>query len=191
MDMELSEEQQRLMETARRFLEDKCPLSLVREMETSELGYSREAWREMAELGWLGLPYPQEYGGFGMASVDLVVLSKELGRALCPSPYTPTVVLGGGAIAAAGTEAQKKAYLPQIIAGETIIAFALQEPSAEYGPEGIEARAAEAEGGFVLSGTKMFVEFASAADRLLVVARTSGEPPSSERPWRSRRATAA
>jgi alkylation response protein AidB-like acyl-CoA dehydrogenase len=180
MDMEFSEEQQQLMGTARKFLQKECPLRLVRELETSELGFSRDLWRSMAELGWLGLPYPQEYGGYEMGSVDLVVLAKELGRALCPSPYTPTVVLSGGAIAAAGTEEQKRAYLPRIAAGETIIAFALQESNTHYDPRGIAIRATEAGDGFVLSGTKMFVEFAQAADHLLVVARTAGEPPSSD-----------
>lgn len=180
MDMEFSEEQQQLMGTARRFLEKECPLSLVRELETSELGFSPDLWRKMADLGWLGLPYAQEYGGYGMGSVDLVVLAKELGRALCPSPYTPTVILSGGAIVAAGTEEQKRAYLPRIVAGEMVIAFALQESSTHYDPRGVATRATETADGFVLSGTKMFVEFPQAADRLLVLARAAGEPPSSD-----------
>ena len=173
MDMELTEEQQQLMLTARRFLESECPFSLVREVEQSELGFSPGLWAKMAELGWLALPYPQEHGGFGMGSVDLVVLAKELGRALCPSPYIPTVVLSGGAIAAAGSEEQRRAYLPRIAAGELIIAFALQEPSGYYDPRGVATAAAPRDGGFVLNGTKMFVELAGAAGRLLVVARTS------------------
>ena len=180
MDMELREEQQQLMVAARRFLASECPPSLVRESEASELGYSAELWRKMAGLGWLGLPYPQQLGGSGMGSVDLVVLAKELGRALCPSPYIPTVVLSGGAIAAAGSEEQKNSYLPRIIAGETVIAFALQEAMTFYDPRGIETTAAEQGDGFVLTGTKMFIEFASAADHLLVLARTAGAPHSND-----------
>ena len=180
MDMELREEQQQLMVAARRFLASECPPSLVRESEASELGYSAELWRKMAGLGWLGLPHPQQFGGSGMGSVDLVVLAKELGRALCPSPYIPTVVLSGGAIAAAGSEEQKNSYLPRIIAGETVIAFALQEAMTFYDPRGIETTAAEQGDGFVLTGTKMFIEFASAADHLLVLARTAGAPHSND-----------
>ena len=180
MDMELREEQQQLMVAARRFLASECPPSMVRESEASELGYSAELWRKMAGLGWLGLPYPQQLGGSGMGSVDLVVLAKELGRALCPSPYIPTVVLSGGAIAAAGSEEQKNSYLPRIIAGETVIAFALQEAATFYDPRGIETTAAEQGDGFVLTGTKMFIEFASAADHLLVLARTAGAPHSND-----------
>ena len=178
MDMELSEAQQQLMATARRFLESDCPLSLVRELETSEAGFSAELWRKMADLGWLGLPYPEEFGGYGLGSVDLVVLAKELGRALCTSPYIPTVILSGGAIAAVGTKEQQRKYLPRIAAGEAVIAFALQESSAYYDPRGVATRATEGPDGFVLSGSKMFVELAHAAERLLVVARTHGEPPS-------------
>ncbi|HKZ50830.1 MAG TPA: acyl-CoA dehydrogenase family protein, partial [Dehalococcoidia bacterium] len=76
MDMELSEEQQQLQDTARRFMERECSTRLVRELETSELGFSPDLWRRIADLGWLGLPYPEQYGGYGMGSVDLVVLAK-------------------------------------------------------------------------------------------------------------------
>ena len=178
MDMEFSEQQQQLQRTARSFLENECPLSLVRELETSEEGFSPDLWRRMAGLGWLGLPLPEANGGAGLGSVDLVVLAKELGRALCPSPYIPTVIQAAGAIAAAGSGAQKDAYLPRIAAGEAVIAFALQEPAAYYDPRGVETKA-EADGsGYRLSGEKVFVEFANSADRLLVVARTGGLAPS-------------
>jgi len=106
MDMDLSEEQELLRNAAREFLERECPLSLVREVERSEPGFSPQLWQQMADLGWLGVPIPQEYGGFGLGTVDLAVLAKELGRALCPGPYLPTVVLAAGAIAAAGTAAR-------------------------------------------------------------------------------------
>ena len=180
MDMDLSEEQELLRNAAREFLERECPLSLVREVERSEPGFSPQLWQQMADLGWLGVPIPQEYGGFGLGTVDLAVLAKELGRALCPGPYLPTVVLAAGAIAAAGTPEQKGTYLPRIIAGETVVAFALQESNGYYDPRGVTTRAEPAGDGFVLSGAKMFVEFASGADLLLVVARSEGEAPSSD-----------
>lgn len=180
MDMELSEEQALLKTSAREFLERACPLSVVRESETSELGFPSELWRQMAELGWLGLPLPPEHGGAGLDTVTLVVLAKELGRALCPSPYLPTVVLGAGAIAAAGTLEQQRAYLPRIAAGETVIAFAFLESSAQLDPRGVATRAAPDADGFVLSGTKMFVEFAAGADALLVAARVDGAAASAD-----------
>ncbi len=178
MDMEFTEEQSKLQDTARRFLEKESPLSVAREQETTETGFSLETWQKMAGLGWLGLPYPEEFGGYGMGQVDVVILAKELGRVLCPSPYIPTVVLAGGAILAAGTDEQKKTYLTRIAGGQVVIAFALQEASKYVDPRGIRARATETAGGWVINGTKMFVEFANAADRFLVAARTSGEAPS-------------
>ena len=180
MDMDLSEEQELLKAAAREFLERECPPGLVREVEASELGYSPQLWRQMADLGWLGLPIPQEYQGFGLGALDLAVLCKEMGRALCPGPFFPTVVLAGGAIAAAGTPQQKQSYLPRIAAGDIVIAFALQESSGYYDPRGIATRATADGNRFVLNGTKLFVEFANGADLLLVVARSEGEPPSTD-----------
>ncbi len=180
MDMDLSEEQRHVADTARRLLEKECTPNHVREAEVGELGFSPELWSQMAELGWLGLRLPEEYGGFGLAMMDLAVLSKEMGRALCPSPYLTTVVLAGGAIAAAGTTEQKQALLPRIVSGDLTIAFALQEHSRYYDPRGVRTQATPNGQGFVLNGTKMFVEFAAAADPLLVVARSAGEPPATD-----------
>jgi len=175
MDMQLSSAQLTLMRTARRFVENECPPSLVRELEASDDGLSRDLWRKMAGLGWLGLTYPDDVGGFGLGTVDLVVLAKELGRGLCPSPFIPTAVLAGGAIAAAGSQEQRRAYLPRIASGELIVAFALQEASALYDPRGVSTTATAVDGTYVLNGDKLFVEFAGSADLLLVVARTAGD----------------
>ncbi len=181
MDMELTEEQQALQTTARSFLSSECPLSVAREMESSEDCFSRELWKKMADLGWLGLPHSEDVGGSGMGNVELVVLTKEMGRALCPSPYIQTVILAGLAIAAAGSDEQRQRLLPSIISGETVIAFALQEENTFYDARSVRATATAKDGdGYELNGTKMFVEFASAADKVLVVARTGGEPPDSD-----------
>ena len=180
MDMEFTEEQQGLQTTARSFLSAESPLSAAREMESSEDGFSRELWKKMADLGWLGLTHSEDVGGAGMGSVELVVLAKELGRTLCPSPYIQTVILAGGAIAATASNEQKQRLLPAIISGEMVIAFALQEENTFYDARGVSAKATKDGDGYVLNGTKMFVEFASAADRVLVVARTAGEPPAND-----------
>jgi alkylation response protein AidB-like acyl-CoA dehydrogenase len=178
--MELTEQQQHLIDTARRFMENECPLSTVREQEATETGFSLELWQKMAELGWLGLPFPEQYGGYGLGNADLAFLSKEMGRSLCPSPYIPSVVLAGGAILAAGTDDQKSNYLPRIASGQTVVAFAVQEQTPYWDPRGVGCRATETADGWVLNGTKMFVEYANAADRILVVGRTSGDKPSKD-----------
>jgi alkylation response protein AidB-like acyl-CoA dehydrogenase len=172
MDMELRDEQRQLVETARRFMQSECPPDVVRELENSDLGFSAKMWRRMADLGWLGLPISAEYGGFDLGVLDVVLLTKELGRALCPSPYISTVILSAGAIGGAGTNEQKAEYLPGIMAGEMVIAFALQEADRFYDHRTVTTRAAPTAGGWVLTGRKLFVEFAEAADALLVVART-------------------
>ena len=180
MDMEFTEEQQALQNTARTFLTTECPLSVARDMESSDDGFPRELWKKMADLGWLGLPHSEDAGGSGMGNVELVVLTKELGRALCPNPYIQTIILAGGAIAAAASAEQKQRLLTGIIAGETVVAFALQEENTFYDARSVRATAIADGDGYVLTGTKMFIEFATAADRVLVVARTAGEPPATE-----------
>ena len=180
MDMKLTEEQAQLKEAAERFMDDECSMDFVREIEKGDVGYSPKMWKQMAELGWLGIDLPERDGGLGMGTLDLVILMRELGRHLCPTPFIPTAVIAGTAIARAGSDEQRKRLIPQIVDGETIVAFALQEFSRHFDPGGVEVKAAaQAKGdGYVLNGCKMFVEYAAAADLLLVVARTSESPPS-------------
>jgi alkylation response protein AidB-like acyl-CoA dehydrogenase len=177
MDMEFTEEQKALQDTARSFLTTESPLNAARDMESSEEGFSRELWKKMAELGWLGLPHSADIGGSEMGNVELVVLTKELGRSLVPSPFISTAVLAGLAISGASTDEQRQRLLPQIINGETVVAFALQEENTYYDARSVRATATKESDAYVLNGTKMFVEFAAAADKVLVVARVSGEPP--------------
>src|SRR5574341_1986768 len=153
MDMELTEAQQHLMETARKFLQKECPPNAVREEETTEAGFSPELWRKMAELGWLGLSFPEQHGGFGLGQVDLCILARELGRAICPSPFIPSIVLAGGVIAHAGSERQKSELLPRIAGGQAVVAFAFQEESVYWDPRGIKTRAAALDGGYAINGT--------------------------------------
>lgn len=171
MDFSLSEEQELLRKTARDFLETECPKSVVREIEKSELGYSPDLWKKMAGLGWLGLPFPEEYGGVGGNLLDLAVLFEELGRAAFPSPMFSTIVLGSLPVLEAGNEQQKHEMLPKIAKGEVLLALALTEPEADYAPEFIATRARSSRERFVITGTKFMVQNAHTADYLLVVAR--------------------
>jgi alkylation response protein AidB-like acyl-CoA dehydrogenase len=180
MDMKLSDEQTQLRDTARKFMEEQCTAEFVREMEKSELGFSREMWQQMAEMGWLGIALPEDCGGLELGAVDQVLLAKELGRFICPSPFLSTAVIAAEAIARAGTEEQRQRYVSKIIEGETVVAFAFQEHHRDFDPGVIRLSAEAAGDGYVLNGTKMFVEFAGGADQLLVVARTAGGPPSKE-----------
>ena len=179
MDMKLSEEQRQLRDTARKYVARESAIAFVREMEKSELGFSRAMWEQMGEMGWLAMGVPEKYDGLGMGHVDLVVLAQELGRGICPTPFFTSAVLCADAIARGGTEAQKSDLLPRMAAGELIVAFAYQEASRKFAPGEVTRATATRDGDeYVLSGTKLFVEFAAGADKLLVTARSSGQAPS-------------
>ena len=173
MDLSFSEEQEMLWKSARDFLADKCAKTLVREMEEDERGYVPELWQEMADLGWVGLPFPEKYGGGGFTFLDLVVLLEEMGRACLPGPFVSTVVLGGMPVAEFGTEEQKQDILPKVCAGKAIMTLALTEPSARYEAASVQVKAVAEGDGYVIDGTKLFVNDANVADYLIVVARTA------------------
>ena len=141
MDLGLNEFQQMLRNSAREFLEAECPVSYVRDMEQDERGYSPELWGSMAEMGWLGLAFPEDFGGEGLGFVELAILLEEMGGALLPGPYFSTVVMAGVALAEAGTEDQKNEYLARIARGQLIVTMAITEPSGLWEPRGIEATA--------------------------------------------------
>jgi alkylation response protein AidB-like acyl-CoA dehydrogenase len=178
MNLDFSEEQIMLREMARDFLADKFPKKKVKELEDSETGYSPELWKEMAELGWMGLALPEVYGGAGMTFLDLTVLIEEMGRACMPGPYFSTVVLGAMPILALGSDQQKNEYLPKISSGDIIFTAAIFEENARYDAAGVKLKAEKSGDGYVLNGTKLFVPDASIADYMLFVARTqSGDKP--------------
>ena len=172
MELSLTKEQEMLKDVARSFLEKECPRELVRRMEEDERGYSPELWKKMAELGWMGLPFPEEYGGTGGDFVDLVILIGEMGRVLLPAPFIPTVVSGGISVFKYGSETQKKEILPKISSGELITTFAFTEPSLSLEEEKLETRAERVGENFSLRGTKLFVQDAHVSDLILCPART-------------------
>lgn len=175
MDFALSEQQEMLRKSARDFLSAECPKSLVREIEAGDLGYSPELWKKMAKLGWMGLALPEEYSGAEFSLLDMAVLFEEHGRAAVPGPMFSTMV-GALAILEFGTEEQKGALLPKVATGELIMAMAMAEPEVNEDPRFIATRAESHDGGYVISGTKLFVPYAHIADYMLVVARTEGTP---------------
>lgn len=173
MDLGFDESQQMLKTSARDFLEQECPTSLVRAMEEDERGYTPELWSKIAELGWLGLTVPEQYGGLGMSYFDLVLILEEMGRAMLPGPFFSTVVLGAMTLIEAGTDEQKQEYLPKVANGEAILTMALTEPTATYEPSGVQTTAKADGSDYVINGTKLFVPDAQVADAMIVVARTS------------------
>ncbi len=176
MDFSLSEEQQMLRNSARDFLTTECPKAVIQRIEASETGHDPEIWKKMADLGWMGVALPEEYGGSGMKLLDLAVLVEEFGRAAMPGPFVSTVVMGAMPIADFGSEDQKKAFLPKVAGGESILTMALWEPEVNEEPRFIAARAIKQGPKFAITGTKLFVPYASVADHILVAARTAGKP---------------
>src|SRR4030042_1134594 len=172
MDPRLSEEQDILRKTAHDFLTEKCPKSLVREMEQDEKGYPPQLWQEIADLGWLGLVFPEKCVGSGMSFLDLSVLLEEMGRACFPGPFFSTVVLGGLTILDAGSDEQKQKYLPQVASGKAIFTLALTEASGKYEAGSIKTKATADKNDYIINGTKMFVPDANVTDYYLCIART-------------------
>lgn len=172
MDISLSDEQQMLVDSAREFLRDTCPLAVVRQWEQLPHRYPPDLWTRLAGMGWTGVVYPEAYGGLGLRNLDMTLLMREMGRVALPSPILSTVLLAGRCILEAGSEEQKRRLLPRIVAGELLMSFAFIEASAEPDAATVRTTATPGKAGYVLTGTKHFVEYAEQAELMLVVART-------------------
>ena len=153
MELKLTEEQEMLRKMADDFLTTECPKTKVRELEEDEKGYSPEIWKSMADLGWMGLIIPEEYGGMGMTFQDLAVILEEMGRNILPGPFFPTVVEGSIPIFDAGNEEQKKEFLPKIASGELIFTMAILDPRGRYEASAIATKATPKDDGFVINGS--------------------------------------
>jgi len=174
MNFALTEEQELIRGMSRDFFEREYPDEVLKELWESEEGYSAKLWAQMAGLGWLGLGVPEKYGGSEGCCLDLVMLYEEMGRAAFLSPHLTTVVLCGQTILAGGSEEQKAEFLPKITQGKAIWALALTEASGGWDAGSVSMTAKSQNDGFVISGTKLFVNYAAVADYLICVARTSG-----------------
>ena len=173
MNFGFSEEQDLLRSQVRKFLDESCPLEKVRELAETPAGYSAEHWKQLGELGFLGLVLPEAYGGAGLGFEDWVVLLEETGRSLFPSPLISST-LAGLLVADTGSEAQKERWLPGIADGSVVATVAILEESDCPSLEGI-ALVAEPDGdGFRLTGDKRFVADAGQADLFVVAFREPG-----------------
>jgi alkylation response protein AidB-like acyl-CoA dehydrogenase len=171
MQFGLTETQQTLKNTVRKFLAAECPLAEVRKQMETETAFDAVLWRKIAEQGWTGIIFPEEYGGFGMGMVEMAATLEEMGRALLPGPFSSTVLLAGTLLEASGNDSQKEKYLGAICRGEAKATLALLEDSASWSPDAVQMKAS----GLTLNGRKLFVPDAAVADILLVAARMDGE----------------
>ncbi|MDT8427542.1 MAG: acyl-CoA dehydrogenase family protein [Pseudomonadales bacterium] len=180
MDFSYSEEQQMLQDSVQKFVHNQYDFETRKEILKTEKGFSDANWQTFAELGWLTVPFAEADGGFGGSAVDLMVVMEEFGRGLVVEPFVPTTILGGGLVAALGNEEQKGRLLPQIMEGKLQLACAYAESTSRYNLASVSTQASKQGADYVLDGSKIVVLNGPAADKLLVVARTSGEITAAE-----------
>ncbi len=174
IDLNFNEEQQLICNTAKEFFAKRCPPELARKYENSTEDFPRELWKEIADLGWLGMTFPVEYDGLGCSFLDTYGIYVEAGRSLAPVPLLEAIGIGAALVARMGSADQKQALLPAIAAGDKLVTLAIMEPDGSYGANGVTLTAVKQGDGFVLDGTKLLVACAGTADRLIVAARTGG-----------------
>jgi alkylation response protein AidB-like acyl-CoA dehydrogenase len=175
MNFGFSEEQELLRKSARDFLEDCAPIARVREVMESAREFSPEMWRQLADLGWVGLAFPSGTGGAGLGMVELCILAEELGRSLAPVPFLPTAI-AGIAILEAGDDAQRRAWGTRICAGDATATLAITEERGSDEPADLRLHARRVGEGWRLDGCKLFVPDAAGVDLLVVVAKTGDAP---------------
>jgi len=172
LDLSLTESEQMLKKTALGFVKDNTPKSVVQTLQETDTGITPGLWEKVAGLGWLGIIIPEKYGGAGLSLQNAGVLFEALGSAPVPGPYFSSSILGANIILEAAGEEQKKAVLPSIAEGKTVLALAQTEPGYGWEQAGVQMKAVKKGGDFVITGTKLFVMDAAAATHLIVVART-------------------
>ena len=174
MPLYLNDEQTMLRDTARDFVAEHAPVSHMRKLRDDKdaTGFSRDLWKQFAEMGFTSILIPENEGGLGLGHVEAGVVLEEIGRNLTPSPFLTTAVAGARAIE--GT-AHAERWYPRILAGDAVLALAVDEDK-RHRPEATAMAATRQGNGFLLNGAKQFVVHGNSADMLLVAARTAGSP---------------
>ena len=174
MNFELTEEQKMIQQSVERFVQENYDLTNRIKISAEEPGFSKDYWSSMAELGWLGLAFDEEDGGFGGNQIDTLVVMEQFGKGLVLEPFLANIVLGGGAIKRGGSELVKQSILPDLIEGKLQVTLAYAEEQSRFDLEDVATSAREDSESFVLNGKKSMVLNAESADKIVVVARTSG-----------------
>jgi alkylation response protein AidB-like acyl-CoA dehydrogenase len=170
MPLYLTEDQTMLRDTAKPFIADAAPVKHLRSLREDATGFSRDLWKQFAEMGFTGIMVPEAHGGMGMGHVEAGIVLEEIGRNLTPSPFLITAVAAVEALKASGRLSEE--WLPKIASGDAIVALAIDE-GAKHRPEATAMKAERSGNGFKLSGTKTFVLNGHVADMMIVVARTA------------------
>ena len=169
MNFDFSDDQKQLRDEARKFLTSKCSPKAVRQVLDGKATYDKELWKGLAEMGFIGVAIPEEFGGTGAGHLELCVLAEEMGRALAPVPFSSTVYLAAEALMIAGSDAQKQKWLPKIASGDAIGTLALFEGTGNPSPKAIKVTAKDN----TLDGNKKPVPDGDIADFAIVAARTA------------------
>ena len=174
MNFELSEEQKMIQQSVERFVQENYDLTNRIKISSEDPGYSKDYWSSMAELGWLGLAFEEQDGGFGGNQIDTLVLMEQFGKGLVLEPFLANIVLGGGAIKRGASQAIKDFIIPGIMDGSMHVTLAYAEEQSRFDIEDVATSAREEDGNFIINGKKSMVLNAESADRIVVVVRTSG-----------------
>jgi len=174
MDFELSEDQKLLVDTVRDFIKKDSPVERFRKLRDTALGWDKKVWKQMGELGWLGVMFPESAGGAEMSFVEMGLIVEQLGTTLVPEPFIPLIV-AGVALSKAGTAEQQQRFLSPTLAGDESLALAFTEEQSRHDCTNVRTRAEKSGSGFKLEGKKRFVLNGHAADHIVVSARTSGD----------------
>jgi alkylation response protein AidB-like acyl-CoA dehydrogenase len=175
MDFTLTDEQRLLKDSVDRLMAERYSFDQRKNYCKEPGGWSAALWSQYAELGLLGLPFAEQYGGFGGGAVEIMLVMEAFGRGLILEPFVASVVLGGSALRLGGSEQQKSRVLPAVADGSMKLAFAHGERQARYDVSDVMTTARKDGSGWLLDGAKSVVTHGDCADALVVSARTSGE----------------
>jgi acyl-CoA dehydrogenase len=178
----LTEDQELIAKTARDFADEESPISRFRELRDSgdPVGFSKKLWKEMAELGWVGIPFPEAMGGADMGFAELVLVLEALGRNLAPEPFLSSVAMAGQALLLGGSEEQRQAWIPGLVEGEKLLSLAYLEDGSRFDLNRVVTRAEQKDGGWTIRGQKIQVLDGHVADAFVVSARSAGDDSDAE-----------